>query len=69
MPGPALVDQPEILWQVDLDAGSAASPLVHDGEVIIAPRDGRIRALDADTGHEICVAPARRRHRLDADDR
>jgi outer membrane protein assembly factor BamB len=52
MPGPALVDQPEILWDVDLGAGNAASPLVHDGEVIVAPRDGQIRALDADTGQE-----------------
>ncbi len=52
MPGPALVNEPEILWQVDLGAGSAASPLVHDGEVIIAARDGRVRALDAESGHE-----------------
>jgi outer membrane protein assembly factor BamB len=52
MPGPALVDQPEILWDVNLGTGNAASPLVHDGEVIVAPRDGRIRALDADTGQE-----------------
>jgi outer membrane protein assembly factor BamB/DNA-binding beta-propeller fold protein YncE len=52
MPGPALVDQPEILWEVDLGAGSAASPLVHDGEVIVAARDGRIRALSGDSGHE-----------------
>jgi outer membrane protein assembly factor BamB len=52
MPGPALVDEPEILWQVDLGAGSVASPLVYDGEVIIAPRDGRVRSLDADSGHE-----------------
>jgi outer membrane protein assembly factor BamB len=52
MPGPALVDEPKILWQVDLDAGSAASPLVHDGAVIIAARDGRLRALDARSGHE-----------------
>ena len=52
MPGPALVSEPDVLWKVDLGAGSAASPLVHDGEVIIAPRDGRIRALDANTGGE-----------------
>ena len=52
MPGPALVNEPKILWQVDLGAGSAASPLVSDGEVIIAPRDGRIRGLDAVSGHE-----------------
>ncbi len=52
MPGPALVNEPEILWQVDLAAGSAASPLVHEGEVIVADRDGRIRALDAESGHE-----------------
>ena len=52
MPGPALVNEPEILWQIDLGAGSAASPLVYDGEVIIAARDGRIRSLDAVTGHE-----------------
>jgi outer membrane protein assembly factor BamB len=52
MPGPALVNKPEVLWQVDLGAGSAASPLVYDGEVIIAPRDGRIRGLDAVSGHE-----------------
>ena len=52
MPGPALVNEPEILWQVDLGAGSAASPLVHDGEVIIAARDGRVIALDAVSGHE-----------------
>ena len=52
MPGPVLVNEPRILWQVDLDAGSAASPLVHDGEVIVATRDGRIRALDANSGQE-----------------
>jgi outer membrane protein assembly factor BamB len=52
MPGPALVDEPEILWEVDLGAGTPASPLVYDGEVIVAPRDGRIRALEADSGHE-----------------
>jgi len=52
MPGPALVDEPEILWEVDLGSGNAASPLVYDGEIIIAPREGRIRALDADTGRE-----------------
>ena len=52
MPGPALVNEPRILWQVDLDAGSAASPLVHDGEVFVAARDGRIRALDANSGRE-----------------
>ena len=52
MPGPALVEEPEILWEVALEAGSPASPLVHDGEVIIAPRDGRVRALEADSGRE-----------------
>lgn len=52
MPGPALVDEPDILWEVALDAGSAASPLVHDGEVIVAPRDGYIRALAAESGQQ-----------------
>ena len=52
MPGPALVEEPEILWEVALEAGSPASPLVHDGEVIIAPRDGPVRALEAETGRE-----------------
>ena len=52
MPGPAVVNKPEILWQVDLGAGNAASPLVYEGEVIVAPRDGRIRGLDAVSGHE-----------------
>ena len=52
MPGPALVDEPDILWEVTLEAGSAASPLVHDGEVIVFPRDGHIRALDAETGQQ-----------------
>ncbi len=53
MPGPALVNEPEILWQVDLGAGSAASPLVYDGKVIIAARNGTVRALDAGSGHEL----------------
>ncbi|MET0911152.1 MAG: PQQ-binding-like beta-propeller repeat protein, partial [Ilumatobacteraceae bacterium] len=57
MPGPALVSEPEILWEVDLGAGSAASPLVHDGQVIVSPRDGRIRALDAESGHETWSLP------------
>src|SRR5688572_16907211 len=52
MPGPALVNEPEVLWQVDLGAGSAASPLVYAGEVIISARDGSVRGLDADSGRE-----------------
>jgi outer membrane protein assembly factor BamB len=52
MPGRALMDEPEILWDVDLGAGSSASPLVHDGDVIVAARDGWIRAFAGDTGHQ-----------------
>jgi outer membrane protein assembly factor BamB len=51
MPGQALVNEPRILWEVALEAGSAASPLVHDGQVIIAPRDGRIQTFDPESGH------------------
>lgn len=67
MPGPALVDEPDILWEVALDAGSAASPLVHDGEVIVAPRDGYIRALAANrannTGRSNSAPASRGRRR------
>ncbi|HSL75606.1 MAG TPA: PQQ-binding-like beta-propeller repeat protein [Candidatus Limnocylindrales bacterium] len=52
MPGPELANPPETLWQVDLSHGSSIPPLVFDGNVIVAGRDGTIRALEGATGGE-----------------
>ena len=52
MPGPAVTNEPELLWEVDLPDGSGVPPLIADGHVIVASRDGTIRALDARSGRE-----------------
>jgi outer membrane protein assembly factor BamB len=50
MPGPEVANPPETLWEVDVPHGSSVPPLVFDGNVIVAGRDGTIRALEGETG-------------------
>ena len=51
-PGPGLVGDPIVRWQVDLGGAVAAAPVVYGGLVYIGDGDGVVHAMDADTGVE-----------------
>jgi hypothetical protein len=51
-PGPGPVAEPQVAWQVQLDASADFVPIVVDGKVIVGDSSGILHALDARTGLE-----------------
>src|SRR5918996_965156 len=42
----------ELIWKVSLPDGVRSSPVLHEGVLYVACRDGRLYAFDARTGRE-----------------
>jgi eukaryotic-like serine/threonine-protein kinase len=50
---PALTAEPTLLWQFPMPRPVRMTPAVHDGVVYIGGEDGRLHALNADTGEQL----------------